>query len=322
MRHVNNSTTTAAHPTRRHSARQLRGALLILVVVGLALAGVPNAFAAPETGSRCPATARLDGNRLQVNDMIAWVKRLDAQCPNTRTTVVGHSYGASRAGAVAEHFGPNYQGRAKFVLNADPRNGRRAVPAANTVVNCNILDPVCSPRASFATYFPWHMPDRYPVAYDNNPVGVNVIDQSGRISNTPPPNGGTGTGPAGQIIIQVVDLTNRLRAARNCRPLQMHRALMSAAQGHATDMARNGYLNHTARDGRSPSQRMRAAGAPDGGYVAENIAAGQRTPTDAVAAWAKSAGHLANIVNCNLKWIGVGFATNGGKTYWVQNFSG
>lgn len=320
MRPVTNTPTTAAVRATNATARP-RVALLIATLLSLTLGQVPDAAAAPSATSRCPATARLDGNRLQVNEIITWVKRLDANCPNTRTTVVGHSYGASRAGAVAEHFGPRYQGRTKFVLNADPRNGSRSLPV-NTVINCNILDPVCSPRASFLTYFPWHMPDRYPAAYDNNPVGVNMIDQSGRVSNTPPPQRSSATGPAGELIVQVVELTNRLRAARNCKPLQLHRALVASAQAHASDMAGNGYLNHTSRDGRTPSQRMRAAGAPDGRRVAENIAAGQRTPTEVVAAWAKSAGHLANIVNCDLAWIGIGVASNGGRTYWVQNFSG
>ncbi len=125
--------------------------------------------------SSCPIAERIDANKAEPAAIIAEVDRLDKDCPDTPVTVVGHSYGASRAGQVAEHYGKDYKGNAKFVLNADPSMGNRDNVPASTVWNCNELDPVCSKSATFATYFPWHMPDRYPEAWDKHPAGVNLI---------------------------------------------------------------------------------------------------------------------------------------------------
>jgi uncharacterized protein YkwD len=85
-------------------------------------------------------------------------------------------------------------------------------------------------------------------------------------------------------------------------------------------MATRNYFDHATPEGKSPFDRMTAAG-----YVfraaAENIAAGQRTPESVVQAWMNSAGHRANILNCSLREIGVGVA-NGGSfgIYWTQDF--
>ena len=119
---------------------------------------------------------------------------------------------------------------------------------------------------------------------------------------------------------QVIKLTNLERAKAGCKALKLSSALRSAAQKHSTDMARKDYFSHTGKDGRSPFDRM-----TDAGYAysaaAENIAAGQRTPTDVVKGWMNSAGHKANILNCTYTEIGVGYAKGGSYgTYWTQDF--
>lgn len=115
-------------------------------------------------------------------------------------------------------------------------------------------------------------------------------------------------------------LTNAERAKVGCGPLRVDGRLAAAAQAHSTDMALNNYFSHTSRDGRSPFQRI-----ADAGYTfslaAENLAAGQRTAVDAVAGWMQSAGHRANVLNCSLTQIGVGYATGGSYgNYWTQDF--
>ena len=89
-------------------------------------------------------------------------------------------------------------------------------------------------------------------------------------------------------------------------------------------MASNDFFAHDGSDGRTTFQRMR-----DAGYqyrrAAENVAAGTRSPADTVAAWMNSAGHRANILNCELREIGVGFVEDPGDplrygTYWTQDF--
>ena len=120
----------------------------------------------------------------------------------------------------------------------------------------------------------------------------------------------------------VVALTNQGRAASGCAPLAIDPALTQAAQAHAADMAAGSYMSHTSRDGRTPSDRIRAAGAPSTRHLAENIAAGQRTPEEVVADWMSSTGHRKNILDCTLRWIGIGVSGTPAQPYWVQDFAG
>jgi uncharacterized protein YkwD len=87
-------------------------------------------------------------------------------------------------------------------------------------------------------------------------------------------------------------------------------------------MAVNGYFDHTSPDGRSPFDRMRAAGYA-GNLMGENIAAGQPTPAAVMDAWMHSPGHRANILNCQFTEIGVGVSSRAGspyRIYWTQDF--
>lgn len=119
---------------------------------------------------------------------------------------------------------------------------------------------------------------------------------------------------------EVVRLTNAERAKNGCQALTVNAALTRSAQGHSDDMSANNYFAHNSQDGRTPFDRMKAAGYTYS-MAAENIAAGQRTASDVVAAWMGSPGHRANIVNCGLKEIGVGVAKGGSYgIYWTQNF--
>ena len=128
---------------------------------------------------------------------------------------------------------------------------------------------------------------------------------------------------AGGPQLKVVTLTNDERAKVGCKPLATNANLNVVAQEHASDMAVNNYFSHTSQNGDSPFDRMRAAGASGGGYMAENIAWGQRSAAEVMKAWMNSKGHRDNILNCNLKRIGVGYAVSeSGKTYWVQDFNG
>ncbi|HKA84343.1 MAG TPA: CAP domain-containing protein [Acidimicrobiales bacterium] len=116
---------------------------------------------------------------------------------------------------------------------------------------------------------------------------------------------------------QVVDLVNAERAAARCQPLAVSDALTAAAQGHSDDMAANNYFSHTSLEGATASDRAEAAGFR-GSALGENIAAGQRTPQDVMAAWMGSEGHRDNILNCDYTVIGVGLNDDG--WYWTQMF--
>ncbi len=130
---------------------------------------------------------------------------------------------------------------------------------------------------------------------------------------------------ATSLTAHVIELTNAQRRAfrgDGCPALVANDALAHAAEQHAVDMARHNYLSHNSRSGASPWQRMRRAGYRPT-RAAENIAAGQSSPEAVVGLWMSSPHHRANILDCRLREIGVGFAEGPGTiygTYWVQAF--
>lgn len=146
-----------------------------------------------------------------------------------------------------------------------------------------------------------------------------------RTTTTPPPTtkpgGGSGTAEA-----QVLALTNQERAKAGCGPLRTNSSLVKAAEAHASDMVAKHYFAHDSLDGRSPFDRMKAAGFK-GGSMAENIAVGYSSPAAVVTGWMNSPGHRQNILNCGYSMIGIGYNSGQvkpewGKGSWVQDFGG
>jgi uncharacterized protein YkwD len=133
--------------------------------------------------------------------------------------------------------------------------------------------------------------------------------------------------PAPEPVLQVVDETNFYRSQYGCPPLTLNQQLVSAAQGHSDDMALNDFFSHTGSDGSSPWQRINSTGY-DYTQAAENIAAGHNTAQAVVQGWMNSDGHRANILNCALQELGVGYynlADDAGAVnyhyYWTQVFA-
>ncbi|MFD0902301.1 CAP domain-containing protein, partial [Actinomadura sediminis] len=116
----------------------------------------------------------------------------------------------------------------------------------------------------------------------------------------------------------VIALTNAERADAGCAPLRTDERLMTAAERHSADMAANGYFSHTSQNGDTPWDRMEAAGYPSPG--AENIAKGYGSAEAVVRGWMNSPGHRRNILNCDLRAIGVGMVDGRGGRLWTQNF--
>jgi uncharacterized protein YkwD len=87
-------------------------------------------------------------------------------------------------------------------------------------------------------------------------------------------------------------------------------------------MADGNFFSHTGWDGSTMVGRVQATGYADWSFLAENLAAGYRTPEQAVAAWMNSAGHRANILSTRTREIGVGqgfSASSTYKIYWVAD---
>lgn len=124
------------------------------------------------------------------------------------------------------------------------------------------------------------------------------------------------------VIQEVVNLVNQERHRAGLSPLRIHSQLNAAAQAHSNDMVRNNFMGHTGSDGSSPFDRMKRYGY-NYRTAAENVAAGQSSPQDVMHSWMNSPGHRKNILNGNLRDIGVGYARGGTYgTYWTQKFGG
>jgi uncharacterized protein YkwD len=107
-------------------------------------------------------------------------------------------------------------------------------------------------------------------------------------------------------------------------PLTMNPILRCSARLHSLDMFERDYFDHDTPDGIDPFERMAEAGFVGSGG-GENIALGQRTPEEVMAAWMDSDGHCANVMRAAFDTIGVGYhpgaGTRGaGNNYWTQNF--
>jgi uncharacterized protein YkwD len=105
--------------------------------------------------------------------------------------------------------------------------------------------------------------------------------------------------------------------------LSWNTPLLQAAKGHASDMAKNNYFSHTGLDGRSPAERVLAAGYSYG-RMGENIAAGQATVESAMAAWIASPSHCQNMMTPDFRDIAVACVRNDAATYriyWVMEMA-
>jgi uncharacterized protein YkwD len=98
--------------------------------------------------------------------------------------------------------------------------------------------------------------------------------------------------------------------------------LTRAADGHSQDMAAGNYFSHTSADGRTMSDRINASGYR-WSRIGENIAAGQPSVNSVMDGWVASAGHCANIMQPQLKDVGVscvpGTSSSRYRTYWTMN---
>ena len=106
-------------------------------------------------------------------------------------------------------------------------------------------------------------------------------------------------------------------------PVRLSARLSEIAREHALDMARHHYFDHRDSSGRSPADRVRAAGYREQ-RVAENIAFGPLSTDDAIAGWLDSPGHCENIMDPHFQEMGIAFAPGGEEhreLYWVQLFA-
>jgi uncharacterized protein YkwD len=127
--------------------------------------------------------------------------------------------------------------------------------------------------------------------------------------------------PKPNTITRILGLTNQERLKLKLAALKPSSALNLAAQRHAEDLLRSQTFSHVGSTGSRLTDRVGAANYQYE-YVGENIYMQypQNLPDAAVIGWMNSPGHRRNILNNNYTEIGLGYATDGNKHYYVQVF--
>lgn len=117
---------------------------------------------------------------------------------------------------------------------------------------------------------------------------------------------------------RVVELTNAQRSASGLKGLTVNAALQQSAQHYANRLAGDGAFSHT--DGSVLATRVTEAGYAYQ-FVGENLALGQTSPNDVVAAWMASPDHRANMLDGRFTQMGVGVAQRAdGRLIWCVDF--
>ena len=98
-----------------------------------------------------------------------------------------------------------------------------------------------------------------------------------------------------QTAVDLGQPVNAFRAVEGEGTLRRNAKADAAALAHARDMARQGFFGHKGSNGSSVGGRLKAAGCRFTG-AAENIAKGQRSDAEVVAAWVASPGHRRNML--------------------------
>jgi len=126
---------------------------------------------------------------------------------------------------------------------------------------------------------------------------------------------------------ELVALTNQERRNAGCPDVVANNQLTQATRAHSQDMALQDFFDHAGSDGASAGKRLDKVGYQWADWR-ENIAAGHTTPQAVITAWMASNTHKQNILNCEMREIGVGYyylADDTGRFtyqhYWTQVFA-
>ena len=144
----------------------------------------------------------------------------------------------------------------------------------------------------------------------------------GTETDTPAPSRTAAATSAGArapgVEAQVIALVNAVRLDAGCAPLVHDEGLAEVARAHSADMRDRDFFDHENLAGLDPFERAEAAGLTNA--RAEDIAYGQPDPAAVMDDWMESRGHRANILDCELRTLGVGVAEGPGGPWWTQLF--
>lgn len=149
---------------------------------------------------------------------------------------------------------------------------------------------------------------------------VNINDQSALLEAAK-----RNTVNYSQYANEVLNLVNAHRAAEGVPALVLDENLCNAANMRSIEMDYGNYFEHARKDGSSCFSVLGQCGITSFRTCGENIAAGQRSPSEVVESWYNSPGHKANMLNAEFTRMGLGYSDSGNGeygTYWTQLFFG
>ena len=129
-----------------------------------------------------------------------------------------------------------------------------------------------------------------------------------------------------QLEDDILRMVNEERAKVGAKALAMESRQRDVARAHSKDMAVRNFFDHTNPDGKSPFDRMKAAGisySTAGENIAYNTYPVDRAGQAAMDGWMKSDGHRKNIQNAKYGRTGIGVYRNpsNGRVYLTQVFT-
>ena len=157
---------------------------------------------------------------------------------------------------------------------------------------------------------------------DNNQDNNNNQDQDKDDNNQNDDNNSSNINGFSKEQVEVLNLVNKERKANGLKPLTLNKELSNVANIKSRDMIEKGYFDHTSPTYGSPFDMMKKFNISYN-TAGENIAMGQKTPSEVMNSWMNSSGHRANILNSTYTELGVGIQKDSnGTIYWTQMFIG
>lgn len=133
---------------------------------------------------------------------------------------------------------------------------------------------------------------------------------------SPPPPPPTPPPPEPGDVVLLLTLHNFRRQTAGAGALTIDMRLMKAAQVQAEWMHRTGQQSHVGPGRSTVADRVRAQGYA-AGWLGENVAADQDSPSGVFLVWTNSAGHAQNMVR--RQFVNVGFGRAG--SFWCAVFA-
>jgi uncharacterized protein YkwD len=305
----------------RHSGRALGhrsgrlalGTMLSTVFTALVLAVPVMPAPSPGTGAGSPVRMGQDG------------RPLSSEAFAGQTSAATFSSAAAKSSAApsairrwAERIATTAPSATRSVPSSTAPSATRSVPSSTAPAAPKTAAPKTAAAAPDRTSVPSPAPAPAATAAGSAATSEAPAATSKAPVSTPAPAPAPVAPAADSAEAQVLALVNDQRAAAGCGAVTADDKLAAVARAHSEDMRDRGFFSHVNPDGLDPFQRAERAGIT---ARAENIARGQQDAAAVMDAWMNSAGHRANILNCDLTRLGVGIAEGSGGPWWTQLFA-